>query len=207
MRAGLIACVVLLCANMASAQRLPGVVDLAGARVNPFPLQVSEDAPPGRMATTVLIFVTTDCPISNRYAPEIKRLAEKYSAGALGVVARFWLVFPVPADHKDPRVIQAHLAKYDYGVRAIRDTRQSLVKMTGVTVTPEVAVIDPKDRLVYRGRIDDRYVDLGVERPVATTHDLEDVLHDVIAGKMMEEKAVTLRTTPAVGCYLPDLIK
>ena len=27
----------------------------------------------------VLVFTTTDCPISNRYAPEIQRLATKFS--------------------------------------------------------------------------------------------------------------------------------
>ncbi len=27
----------------------------------------------------VLVFTTTDCPISNRYAPEIQRLAAKFS--------------------------------------------------------------------------------------------------------------------------------
>ena len=28
----------------------------------------------GTLALTVLLFVSTDCPVSNRYAPEISRL-------------------------------------------------------------------------------------------------------------------------------------
>ena len=40
---------------------------------------------------TVLVFTTTDCPISNRYAPEIQRLATKF-----GDRAKFVLVYPVP---------------------------------------------------------------------------------------------------------------
>ena len=41
----------------------------------------------------VLVFTTTDCPISNRYAPEIQRLAAKYDNKI-----RFVLVYPVSSD-------------------------------------------------------------------------------------------------------------
>ena len=33
----------------------------------------------GALAMTVLIFISTDCPISNRYAPEIKRLHDEFA--------------------------------------------------------------------------------------------------------------------------------
>ena len=50
---------------------------------------------------TVLVFTTTDCPISNRYAPEIKRLSETFSGKA-----RFVLVYPAASDsdEKSPPV-------------------------------------------------------------------------------------------------------
>src|SRR6516165_7983674 len=37
----------------------------------------------------VLLFVRTDCPISNRYAPTIQNLSEKFHHKAY-----FWLVYP-----------------------------------------------------------------------------------------------------------------
>ncbi len=43
-----------------------GVIDLAGKAVDPFAV--------ARGKAVVLIFVRTDCPISNRYAPVIQRL-------------------------------------------------------------------------------------------------------------------------------------
>src|SRR5258708_33881879 len=58
---------------------------------------------------------------------------------------------------------------------ALRDPKHSLVKYAGATITPEAAVL-AGGRLVYRGRIDDRYVELGVERPTPTRHDLADAL-------------------------------
>ncbi|HUQ88465.1 MAG TPA: thioredoxin-like domain-containing protein [Vicinamibacterales bacterium] len=143
---------------------------------------------------TVLVFTTTDCPISNRYAPEIQRLAAKF-----GEQAKFILVYPVPSD--SPQAIAAHHKKFGYSLSYERDADQALVKKTGVTVTPEVAVMRGST-LVYHGRIDDRYVAFGVERPRATTHDLEDALNAAIAGK-----TIAIKETRAVGCILADLVK
>ena len=142
----------------------------------------------------VLVFTTTDCPISNRYAPEIQRLATKFKGQA-----QFVLVYPVAADSAG--MIREHAKKFAYSMESIRDTDQKLVKQTGVTVTPEVAVMQGT-RLLYRGRIDDRYVELGRERPSPTQRDLEAALEAVIAGR-----PIAVRETRAVGCILADLIK
>ena len=143
---------------------------------------------------TVLVFTTTDCPISNRYAPEIQRLAAKFDGQA-----KFTLVYPVRAD--SPELIRDHVRKFAYTLETIRDVDQKLLKQTGVTVTPEVAVMRGSTML-YRGRIDDRYVELGRERSKPTTHDLEAALSAIVAGK-----PVATRETRAIGCILSDLVK
>ena len=165
-----------------------GVVDLDGRAVDPLAVRGAR--------AHVLVFTTTDCPISNRYAPEIKRLADVY--GARGV--RFWIVYPVPGD--TPEKIRAHVSQFGLNLPVARDTAFTLVKRTGVGVTPEVAIIDPAGEMIYRGRVDDRYVDFGVDRPAPTTHDLYDALANLLAGKPIEPK-----TTQAVGCILSDLLK
>jgi hypothetical protein len=53
---------------------------------------------------------------------------------------------------------------------------------------------------VYQGRIDDRFVELMVERPAPTTHDLEHAIDSVLAGRPV----VPAKTT-AVGCFIADL--
>ena len=143
---------------------------------------------------TVSVCPTTDCPISNRYAPAIQRLAAKF-----GDKTKFVLVYPVPND--SPDMIRAHHRKFGYSIEYTRDAGQALVKQTGVTVTPEVAVMKGSV-VLYRGRIDDRYVELGTERPKPTTHDLEDALTALVAGN-----AVAVRQTRAIGCILSDLMK
>lgn len=165
------------------------VLDLAGTSVNPLMLA------PGRVAT-VLVFTTTDCPISNRYAPDVQALASRFAAQGID----FTLVYPVRAD--TPSVIRDHLEKFGYRVPVVRDTAQELVKHTGVQVTPEVAVIGAGGVVLYRGRIDDRYIEFGKDRPQPTDHTLERTLDAIVHGQ-----PVGVRETRAVGCFLGDLIK
>ena len=150
--------------------------------------------PPIPPELTVYVFTTTDCPISNRYAPEVKRLAAKFTTKA-----SFVLVYPVPAD--TPEMIREHHAKFAYSIQSVRDTDQKLVKLTGATVTPE-AVLMKGSQILYQGRIDDRYVELGRERPKPTTHDLEEAITAALA-----EKPIAVKHTRAVGCILSDLVK
>src|SRR5262245_47018910 len=100
-------------------------------------------APEGTTAI-VFLFTSTDCPISNRYAPEVRRLVEKF--GARGVVFR--LVYPGKADSE--AAIREHMAAFSYegAASAFRDPRLTLVKFAGATITPEAAVY-AGGRIVY----------------------------------------------------------
>jgi peroxiredoxin len=176
---------VVVCANDPTANdlRLP---DLDGRQVEPLRVKDAK--------AIVFIFIRTDCPVSNRYAPEVRRLQNKFAKS--GVM--FWLVYPDPGESGE--IIRNHIKEYEYRLSVLRDPEHKLVKMSGVQVTPEAAVFLPSGRMVYRGRIDDRYVAFGKVRPVPTTRDLEQVLK-----AMLEGKQVTSRTTAAIGCFIPDL--
>jgi hypothetical protein len=152
-------------------------------------------SPPGTKAIA-LLFVSADCPISNRYAPELRRLHDRFSSQ--GVI--FWLIYPNPAESAS--AIRRHLEEYGYGGHALRDPRHELVKAAQVTVTPEAAVYDVSRRLLYRGRIDDRYVSLGLERAQPTRRELEGALLAALAGSRAEPAA-----GPAVGCFIADLAR
>jgi hypothetical protein len=164
-----------------------GVYDLQGRLVDP--LGETE------ARAVVFIFTRTDCPISNRYAPEVKRLVERFAEQNIS----FHLVYPDP--EQTTASMKAHLAEYDYPCDAYRDPNHVLVEKTGARITPEAAVFVAK-QLVYRGRIDNRFVDFGQSRSEATRHDLEQVLQQVAAGETVE-----FHTTEAVGCYISDLKK
>ncbi len=143
---------------------------------------------------TVFIFTRTDCPISNRYAPVIEELNNKFAPQ--NVV--FWLIYVDP--HQTPDEIRRHIKEYGYHLHVALDPKHILVKRAGVVVTPEAAVFSSQGQLLYHGRIDNRYVDFGQRLPAPTKGDLELTLNAILTGKPVPET-----TTRAVGCYISDL--
>src|SRR5580693_2305080 len=132
-----------------SASRQNTGFDLAGNSVAPL------KAANGKVV--VLVFVRTDCPVSNRYAPTIQRLSEAHTGKAV-----FWLVYPAKSESAE--AIRKHDLEYAYKIPALRDPQRVLVKQSQVQITPEVAVFGVDRRLVYHGRIDNLYEDVGRAR-------------------------------------------
>ena len=164
------------------------LLDLNGRTVDPFQLTAGSKA-------AVFLFTATDCPISNRYAPEVQRVYRAFAEKGV----RCYLVYPNPADK--PNMIRTHAQSFGYPADALRDPKQALVKLAKATVTPEAAIF-VGGQLVYHGRIDDRYVDLGLERPAPTTHDLDEALTAILAGAPVPHPV-----TQAVGCYIADFAR
>jgi hypothetical protein len=142
---------------------------------------------------TVFVFVRTDCPISNKYAPEVRRLSRDFDPKNV----RFWLIYP--NGDETLAEIEKHLKEYDFGSKALRDPDHWLVKLSRATITPEAAVFRGK-HLIYHGRIDNKFADLGKARPEATTHELRDVLEALLSGN-----TPAISSAPAVGCAISDL--
>jgi len=162
----------------------PPAFDLEGKPVDPF-------AEKSRTAT-VLIFISDDCPISNRYVPEFRRLQDEY----VGRGVSFWLVH---ADATETAAeIREHARQFGLTIREIRDPEHRLARLSHAEVTPTAAVFTQGRTLVYHGRIDDRVVSLGQERPAPTQKDLVQALDAVLAGR-----PVPVPVTQAVGCLIP----
>jgi hypothetical protein len=142
----------------------------------------------------VCLFTRTDCPISNSYAPEVRRMYEKFSPRGVA----FYLVYPDLDE--SPQVIEKHLKDYSYPFPGLRDPKHELVKLAEAKITPEAAVFDTNGKLLYRGRIDDRYLDFGKARLAATVHDLEQALEAILAGKPAPAAG-----GPAIGCFIADV--
>jgi thiol-disulfide isomerase/thioredoxin len=147
----------------------------------------------------VLFFAASDCPISNRYVPEMNRLAQEFAAKSVQIA---W-VYPNPDE--TAALVAQHEHDYSISAEAILDPRQSLVTMAQATVTPEAAVFavhGAQLHELYHGRVDDRYLDLGRERPEARHHDLEMAITAALGGKPVPEPG-----GPPVGCSIVFLQK
>jgi len=169
----------------AAAAAVPGTVDLDGKAVDPF-------AAAARVR--VFIFVRTDCPVSNRYAPELKRLSDEFAPRG----AAFSMVYADPAQSSEG--IRQHIEQYGFPGAVIRDPGHSLVRRAKVTITPEAAVFSAAGKLLYHGRIDNRYVELGKAMASPTKRDLEDAISAALDGRPQPEESA-----PAVGCFLADV--
>lgn len=139
----------------------------------------------------VLFFVATDCPISNAYAPEIKRICARYSPENIA----FRLVYPDPGTSLAQA--QKHVKDYGYACPLVLDPLHRLAHKARATVTPEAAVFAPSGRLLYEGRIDNAFVGYGQRRYNVTAHELLDALDAILSGK-----PVRTPRTQAIGCFI-----
>lgn len=141
----------------------------------------------------VVLFLGHACPISNAMAPEIGRIYRDYRERGVALFGTY----------PDPSLTAEEARKHagDFGFRfpILIDPGHRLVRKAGATVTPEAAVFTPSGKLVYRGRINDLYADLGQKRPAPASHDLRAALDAALAGK-----AAPQPRTKAIGCLIPE---
>lgn len=142
---------------------------------------------------TVVLFVAVDCPISNRYAPELARIQGEYGPKGVKFVRIYLDSSFSSADFRE------HAEEFKLAMPAVLDAKHEIVKLVGATVTPEAAVLGSDGLLKYRGRIDDSYLEHGRLRLEEPRRDLRIALDEVLAGK-----PVSVPLTPAIGCGIPD---
>ena len=101
----------------------------------------------------------------------------------------------------DLTIPEADVAKYardfHYAYPLLLDPDQRLVRFTGASVTPQVAILAPDGKLLYLGRVDNRVADFGKQRLQPTVVDLRDSLDAVLAGKNVPHI-----TTKSIGCAI-----
>lgn len=157
--------------------------DIDGRTVTPF-------APAGK--AHVLFFVSSDCPVSNSYAPEIQRICKVYEDKGVACSLAYEDV------RIDDGAVRKHMDAFGYrGLPATIDGSRALASRARASITPAAVVIDKKGEIRYRGRIDNLYSSLGKPRQQVTMHDLTDALDAVVAGK-----PVARPETEAIGCFI-----
>ena len=140
----------------------------------------------------VLFFLGVECPVSNGYAPEMRRIADQYGLRGVAVYG----VHPDP--DVSPAVAAGHAAEFGLTFPILLDPAQGVARQAGVKVTPEAVVLAPDGRVLYRGRIDDRYTGSGRRRAEPTVADLRAALDAALAGVPPANAEVD-----AYGCTLP----
>jgi thiol-disulfide isomerase/thioredoxin len=138
----------------------------------------------------VLVFLGTDCPISNLYLPGVLELEKKYRARQVLFLAVY------ANEREDLDQVAMHAYDRDIPFPVLKDFGQRLADGLGVQRVPTVVVLDKDFILRYRGRVDDRY-GVAFRRPQATRDDLAQALDEVLA-----DKKVRVAETEPDGCLL-----
>jgi thiol-disulfide isomerase/thioredoxin len=157
----------------------------------------SQQVPPfswgaARTPYVVVVFLSPECPLCQRYTVALNALAVRYAGRAT--------VLGVFAGKADPDAdILAFQAKYHVGFALSRDPSKVLVRTLRATVTPEAFLLDTHHVQLYRGAIDDKAISLGNSRAAALHSWLQDALDDVLSGRPVR----TPHTEP-IGCLIND---
>lgn len=139
---------------------------------------------------TVVMWISTQCPVSNAYNERMAKLYNMYSGKGIAFVG----INSNKAEKVDE--IGEHSKEHKFKFAVLKDEGNKVADLYGAMVTPEVFVLDPKGMIVYHGRIDDNKKADEVE-----TRDLAVALDALIAGKKIENAE-----TKAFGCTVKRVV-
>jgi peroxiredoxin len=135
---------------------------------------------------TVLLFIAVQCPVSNAYNERMEKLAQDYRARGINVIG-------INSNVKeDAAAVKAHAAEHSLTFTILKDPGNRIADKLGASVTPEAYFLDPNNKLLYHGRIDNARNPEQLE-----TSDLRNALDAALAGKAIEKTEAK-----AFGCTI-----
>lgn len=147
---------------------------------------------PGTKAT-VFIMMSPECPLCQSYSLTLNNLNKKYEPQG---VAFYGIV---PGTLFTSSEVKAFMQTYSISFPMYFDLKKQFTAQMKATKTPEVFVLDNKNTLRYRGRIDNWAYELGKKRKVITEHELQDALEAIISNQ-----PIRVTKTEPIGCYIED---
>ncbi|MEM1448804.1 MAG: redoxin domain-containing protein [Planctomycetota bacterium] len=136
-----------------------------------------------------LVFLDPECPIVRRYVPDLDGLARR--AADSGV--EFYGVLSDPL--LTPAEGRAFRDEYEIAFPLLFDSSGDLARQLRPTHVPESYVVRTDDRLIHRGRIDDRFAAVGKPRARVEHTELSDAIDAAARGD-----ATPATYAPPIGC-------
>lgn len=135
---------------------------------------------------TVLVFLSTTCPVSHAYRDRLVSLAQTYADKGVRVLG-------IDSNNGETTAqIAAYQKDQRFPFPVLKDTRNVIANHLQAQHTPEVWVVDARGIARYHGAIDDNQDAAAVK-----THYLTDTLDALLA-----DKAPPQTETPAFGCAI-----
>lgn len=138
---------------------------------------------------TVVVFLSFNCPISNRYIPVLGDLASKH--------AKNDVIFIGIPDQNDPAEVKKLALEFKASFPMHYDPENKVADAFLAKTSPEAFLLDSNLTLRYFGAIDDQYADRTTRLPQARTRHLDEAIQAVVDGK-----GVPVKHAAANGCPL-----
>jgi peroxiredoxin len=134
----------------------------------------------------VLIFVATECPISNDYNSRMAELYNNYKDQDVAFIGI--------NSNKQESVpdIKEHAKKNKLEFPILKDEKNKIADKFEASVTPEVYILNSDYEILYHGRIDD-----SRDKSQISQKDLSRALDEILSGKPVSNKQ-----TKAFGCTI-----
>ena len=138
---------------------------------------------------TVVMFISTQCPVSNGYNERMEQLYVAYNSKNVAILA-------LNANKaEDVKEIASHAKTHGFKFPVLKDEKNKVADLYGAQVTPETFVIDAKGKILYHGRIDDNRKGDNIQ-----SKDLANALDMLLDGK-----PVAITEAKAMGCTIKRL--
>jgi len=134
----------------------------------------------------VIIFVATECPVSNAYNSRMENLYKEYNSKGV----TFLGINSNKAESAER--VKEHAEENGLTFTILKDKNNVVADEFDASFTPEVYVVNNNFEVLYHGRIDNSKNESDVE-----TQDLKTALDEILSGK-----EVTNSATKAFGCTI-----
>ncbi len=139
---------------------------------------------------SVNFFLLDQCKISEFYAPSLHKFAEEYD--------EFHFVGYFPNFSSKKIAIDKFSISYQIPFDLKTDYFKSKTQKFDVTILPTVVVFDEKrEKILYKGKIDDRFHSVGKQKRYVKNHYLKNALKNIESNK-----SIDTAFTQAVGCFV-----
>lgn len=147
---------------------------------------IPEIVDPGQYKASLLLFLSTTCPISNAYQGRILAIVKCFAKQPVRVLL-------INAnDNESAAETQRYAIDVGFDVPFFKDWRNAVADRFGVSLTPEAVVLDSNGVSRYRGAIDDARNPARVKIEAC-----KNAVEDLLAGR-----PVSVQPIRAFGCAI-----
>ena len=134
----------------------------------------------------VIIFIATECPISNAYNSRMEKIFRDYDKKGIAFLGI--------NSNKEESIdrIKEHAEENDLTFTILKDEKNIIADKFEASFTPEAYVLNSNFEILYHGRIDNSRKESEV-----VSKDLENALDEILTGKEVSKKE-----TKAFGCTI-----